>query len=124
MDTFFMRICLIAFLLASLPLHAVAAPISPGEAVRYVGEVVTVEGIASVSTPSTGTVSFIEVGIPGNSATVIGVASAGNGSKFTDLARYNGKKVEMTGAVQSFKGAMRMILRTPDQLKLTEQPKP
>jgi predicted extracellular nuclease len=119
-----MRICLIAFLFAGLSLQAVAAPISPGEALVHIGGLVTVEGIASVSTPSTGTVTFVEVSMPGNGATVQGVIYVGDQRNFSDLASYNGKKVQLTGPVQTFKGALRIVLRTQDQLKLVEPPKP
>jgi DNA/RNA endonuclease YhcR with UshA esterase domain len=108
-------------LLAALPLSAMGAPVSPAYAVQRIGgEVMTVEGIASISTPSTGTVTFVEVGVPGNSAIVQGVILDGDRSKFPDLASYNGKKVQITGSTSTFKGTMRIILNSPDQLKLAE----
>jgi len=119
-----MRTYFVALFIAALPLRAMAAPVSPAEAMLHIGAVMTVEGIASISTPSTGTVTFVEVGLPGNSATVQGVIYGGDHDKFSDLGSYNGKKVQLTGAVQTFKGAVRIVLRGPDQLKLAEQPKP
>jgi hypothetical protein len=121
---FFMRACLAALLFAAIPACAMAAPVSPAEAVQRIGGgVMTVEGIASISTPSTGTVTFVEVGVPGNSAIVQGVILDGDRGKFPDLASYNGKKVQITGSTQTFKGTMRIVLSSPDQLKLAE-PKP
>jgi DNA/RNA endonuclease YhcR with UshA esterase domain len=122
--TFFMRVCFAALFLAALPVCAMAAPVSPAEAVQRIGGgVMTVEGIASISTPSTGTVTFVEVGLPGNSAIVQGVILDGDRGKFPDLASYNGKKVQITGSTQTFTGTMRIVLSSPDQLKLAE-PKP
>jgi hypothetical protein len=122
--TFFMRVCLAALLFAALPACAMAAPLSPLEALHHIGGgVMTIEGIASISTPSTGTVTFVEVGDPGNSAIVQGVILDGDHGKFPDLASYNGKKVQITGSVQTFKGVLRIVLSSPDQLKLVE-PKP
>ena len=119
-----MRVCFAALVLAALPVCAMAAPVSPAEAVQRIGGgVMTVEGIASISTPSTGTVTFVEVGVPGNSAIVQGVILDGDRGKFPDLASYNGKKVQITGAVQTFKGVLRIGLSSPDQLKVAE-PKP
>jgi DNA/RNA endonuclease YhcR with UshA esterase domain len=121
---FFMRICLAALFLAALPGGAMAEPVSPAYAVQRIGGgVMTVEGIASISTPSTGTVTFVEVGMPGNSAIVQGVILGGYRGKFPDLASYNGKKVQITGSTSTFKGTMRIFLNSPDQLKLAE-PKP
>ena len=116
-----MRVCFAALFLAALPVCAMAAPVSPAEAVQRIGGgVMTVEGIASISTPSTGTVTFVEVGVPGNSAIVQGVILDGDRGKFPDLASYNGKKVQITGSTQTFKGTMRIVLTSPDQLKLAE----
>jgi DNA/RNA endonuclease YhcR with UshA esterase domain len=119
--TFFMRACFAALFLAALPVCSMAAPVSPAEAVQRIGGgVMTVEGIASISTPSTGTVTFVEVGVPGNSAIVQGVILDGDRGKFPDLISYNGKKVQITGSTQTFKGTMRIVLTSPDQLKLAE----
>jgi DNA/RNA endonuclease YhcR with UshA esterase domain len=121
--TFFMRVWLAALLFGVLPVRVIAAPVSPLEALHHIGGVMTIEGIASISTPSTGTVTFVEVGDPGNSAIVQGVILDGDHGKFPDLASYNGKKVQITGSVQTFKGVLRIFLNSPDQLKLAE-PKP
>ena len=116
-----MRVCFAALFLAALPACAMAAPLSPAEAVQRIGGgVMTVEGIASISTPSTGTVTFVEVGVSGNSAIVQGVILDGDRGKFPDLASYNGKKVQITGSTQTFKGTMRIVLTSTDQLKLAE----
>jgi DNA/RNA endonuclease YhcR with UshA esterase domain len=119
-----MRVCFAALLLAALPMCAMADPVSPAYAVQRIGGgVMTVEGIASISTPSTGTVTFVEVGDPANSAIVQGVILEGDRGKFPDLASYNGKKVQITGSTHTFKGTMRINLISPDQLKLAG-PKP
>ena len=119
-----MRSCFIALFISALPVCAMAAPVSPAEAVQRIGGgFMTVEGVASISTPSTGTVTFVEVGVPGNNAIVQGVIYEGDRTKFPDLANYNGKKVQITGSTSTFKGMMRIVLSSPDQLKLSE-PKP
>ena len=119
-----MRIAVLALLLAALPWRAIAAPISPAQALEHIGAVMTVEGVASVTTPSTGTVTFVEISTPGNGVTLQGVIYAGDHDKFADIASYNGKTVQLTGPVQTFKGELRIYLRSPDQLKLTQPPKP
>jgi DNA/RNA endonuclease YhcR with UshA esterase domain len=120
MRIFFIRLCFVILFAAALPLRAMAAPVSPADALHNIGGVMTVEGIASITTPSTGTVTFVEISVPGNSVTLQGVIYDGDHGKFSDLASYNGKKVQLTGPVQTFKGEMRIILRGPDQLKLAE----
>ncbi len=120
----FMRICIAALFFVALPSGAMAEPVSPAYAVQRIGGgVMAVEGIASISTPRTGTVTFVEVSVPGNSAIVQGVLLDGYRGKFPDLAGYNGKKVQITGSTYTFKGTMRINLSSPDQLKLVE-PKP
>ena len=115
-----MRLCLVMLFAAALSLRAMAAPVSPADALHNIGGVMTVEGVASITTPSTGTVTFVEISVPGNSVTLQGVIYDGDHGKFSNLASYNGKKVQLTGAVQTFKGALRIILRGPDQLKLAQ----
>jgi hypothetical protein len=97
---------------------AAAAPIRPDEAELYAGKVMSVEGIAHVSKPNTGTVTFIEVSIPGNAATVTGIVYSGDEPKFPRRMDYGSKKVDITGALQHFKGTLRIVLIKPDQIKL------
>ncbi len=113
-----MRLCLVILFAAALPLSVMAAPVSPAAALHNIGGVMTVEGIASITTPSTGTVTFVEISVPENGVTLQGVILDGDRGKFPDLASYNGKKVQLTGPVQTFKGMMRIILTRPDQMKL------
>jgi hypothetical protein len=106
-----MRMCFVVLLATTLPLRAMAVPVSPAEVLHHIGAVMTVEGVASITTPSTGTVTFVEVSVRGNNAILRGVIYDGDHAKFSDLAGYNGKKVQLTGPVQTFKGALRIILR-------------
>jgi DNA/RNA endonuclease YhcR with UshA esterase domain len=107
-----------AVLLATLPLSAAAAPIRPDEAELYAGRIASVEGIAHVSKPNTGTVTFIEVNVPGNAATVTGIVMSGDEPKFPNLMEYEGKKVDIAGALTHFKGTLRIVLIKSEQLKL------
>jgi hypothetical protein len=113
-----MRPIAIAAVLAALPLSAAAAPIKPEVAELYAGREATIEGTAHVFKPNTGTVTFIEVSVPGNPATVTAIVMSGDEPKFPNLKDYDGKKVDITGVLTHFMGTLRIVLIKPEQLKL------
>jgi DNA/RNA endonuclease YhcR with UshA esterase domain len=108
----------VAVFLAALTSSAATEPIKPEVAELYAGREATVGGTAHVSKPNTGTVTFIEVSVPGNPATVTGIVMSGDEPKFPNLKDYDGKKIDITGVLQHFKGTLRIVLIRPDQIKL------
>jgi DNA/RNA endonuclease YhcR with UshA esterase domain len=107
-----------------LGLAALAAPalaetqtITAADAKAHVGQTVTVEGtVGNISDGRTGTI-FIDVGgrYPDNSFAA--VIFAADRSKFPDLKAFDGKIVDITGAVSLYRGKPEIILKSADQMK-------
>ena len=99
------------------PAMAETQTIAPADAKTHVGQTVTVEGaVGNISDGRTGT-TFIDVGgrYPDNSFAA--VIFAADRSKFPDLKAFDGKVVDITGAVTLYRGKPEIILKSADQMK-------
>ena len=85
--------------------------VSPDQAGQHVGGTVTVEGIASITTASSGAI-IITLGDKNFSAVIL----ANSAGAFRDIAALNGKLVDITGTVQMFQGKPEIILNSPNQI--------
>lgn len=103
-----------ALVAASSP--ALAATIGPTDAGKYVGQTVTVEGVASVYTPASG-VTFVDLGGSGRNAPFTGFIPKAQTGKFPTVHSLSGKTVDVTGTVQMYQGKPEIVLTDPDQLK-------
>ncbi len=108
-----------ALSLAALAVPALAETqtITPADAKTHVGQTVTVEGaVGNIFAGRTGT-TFIDVGgrYPDNSFAA--VIFAADRSKFPDLQAFNGKIVDITGAVSLYRGKPEIVLKSADQMK-------
>ena len=99
------------------PASAETQTITPADAKTHVGQTVTVEGaVGNISGSRTGT-TFIDIGgrYPDNNFAA--VIFAADRSKFPDLKTFDGKVVDVTGAVSLYRGKPEIILKSADQMK-------
>jgi DNA/RNA endonuclease YhcR with UshA esterase domain len=103
------------FLIAA---SAKAETIQPGDAAKYVGKSVTVEGpVSEVHHTASGKAIFVDMGgrYPNNVFT--GVLFSDDTSKFTDIDTLAGKIIDMTGVIKLYQGRPEIILNDPAQIK-------
>ncbi len=86
----------------------------------YLDKVVIVKGVVTqVSTPKSGVVYLNMDGkYPDNKLTAVILKR--DTENFSDVKSFDGKKVEITGKLQEYKGRLEIILKTPEQIKLVE----
>jgi micrococcal nuclease len=101
----------------SLPMEAPLSPgaIRPQEAASYMGQTVTVEGIAHVHVKSS--VSFIDMGGDYPFQSFQAVIFGDSADAFGDLSRYDGKTVNVTGRIREYNGKPEITLDDPHRLK-------
>lgn len=105
----------LGFLVLAAP--ALAYVITPADAGKHVGQMVTVEGIVSnVHTAPSG-ITFIDMGgrYPHNAFTA--VIFSDYARKFPDVGDLGGRTVDITGAIALHNGKPEIILKSADQLK-------
>lgn len=96
---------------------ATAGTISPGEASRYIGQVVTVEGsVSEVHTDQRSGVTFINMGGRYPSNTFTGVIFSAFANQFPGVASLAGQVVRITGPVKLYKGKPEIILNKASQI--------
>jgi hypothetical protein len=85
------------------------------QAAAHVGETATVEGRVSVSkTP--GGETYLDIGGTGNSAPFSGYVSRWNRSEFQDVDKLDGKNVQITGRISTFREKPEIFLTDPGQV--------
>lgn len=93
------------------------AVISPLEATEYMGKYVTVKGLVVdvYKSDKVAYLNFVEK-YPNNPFT--GVIFASSFGEFGDIAKYEGREVEVSGRVSTFRGKPQMILDKLSQMKI------
>jgi DNA/RNA endonuclease YhcR with UshA esterase domain len=107
---------LFGIFLAATP--AMADTIQACDADKYVGQLVTVEGVVDeVYHAKSGKVTFVDMcgKFPNNA--FAGTLFSDDASKFPDIDSYQGKVNDMTGAIKRFQGRPEIILNDPAQIK-------
>lgn len=85
------------------------------QAAAHVGETATVEGRVSVSkTP--GGETYLDIGGTGNSAPFSAYVSRWNRSAFQDVDKLDGKNVQITGRISTFRDKPEIFLTDPGQI--------
>jgi DNA/RNA endonuclease YhcR with UshA esterase domain len=85
------------------------------QAAAHVGETATVEGRVSVSkTP--GGETYLDIGGTGNTAPFSAYVSRWNRSEFQDVDRLDGKTVQITGRISTFREKPEIFLTDPSQI--------
>jgi DNA/RNA endonuclease YhcR with UshA esterase domain len=109
-----------ALALSAAATDAQCTVISDAEAAAHVGAQVCVRGqVANVYVSAKGNV-FINFGRRYPDQTFTAVVFVGDTRQFPDLTRLTGRKVQVAGVIQLYKGRPEIIARTPDQLSVLE----
>lgn len=94
------------------------------QAAAHVGETATVEGRLSISRTSSGE-TYLDIGGSGSTAPFSAYVSRGNSGKFQDMDKLNGKNVQVTGQISTFRGKPEIFLTDPSQIAVKpEAPAP
>lgn len=92
--------------------------ISPREAPRHIGDKMTVEGVVSQISTSSGGTTFINFGGRFPNHVFYAVIFRKSLHKFEDVQALEGRAVAISGTVDSYKGKPQIILNSPDQIEL------
>jgi hypothetical protein len=85
------------------------------QAAAHVGETATVEGRVSISKMPGGE-TYLDIGGTGNSAPFSAYVSRWNRSEFQDVDRLDGKNVQITGRISTFREKPEIFLTDPGQI--------
>jgi DNA/RNA endonuclease YhcR with UshA esterase domain len=116
----------LALLLALMPVLGYAAPenpptIPPADAAQHVGELVIVQGVVDqVSVSSRSSTTYLNFGSRYPNHTFAAVIFQAKQSQFPNVQAYEGKKVEVRGVVQLYRGKPEIILNERGQLRVPE----
>lgn len=109
----------LAFGLALAAAPALAETVAPGDAQKYIGRTVTIEGVVSdVHHAASGSAIFLNFGDRYPDQTFTAVIFQANESKFPDVDALEGKAIDVTGPVRRYKGRPEIILNDPGQIKM------
>ena len=104
----------LALLLAAWP--ASAEPLAGKDASRHVGETAQIRGRATLTFMPSGEV-YIDLDGRGDNAPLTGYISRWNRSKFQNLSSLDGKLVELSGRIGTFRFQPEIFLQDPVQLR-------
>lgn len=91
------------------------------ESIKHIGETAIVTGtVAQVSTPSNGIIYLnIDANYPNNEFTA--VIFKKYAELFPDAKKLEGKKVEISGKIEEYKGKPQIVIKKVEQIKLIEE---
>jgi hypothetical protein len=102
-------------------LAAWSSPASAGipskEAVRHIGQTVTVSGRATLAVMPSGEV-YIDLDGQGENAPFAGYVSRWNRINFQNLWALNGRNVQITGRIATFRDQPQIFLRDASQVRV------
>ena len=96
------------------------------QAEAHIGQTATVEGKVSIHRTEAGE-TYLDVGGTGSSAPFSGYVSRWNSGAFQDVDRLDGKNVQITGRISTFRDKPEIFLTDPSQIALKPEapaPKP
>ena len=97
---------------------AKAETIQPGDAAKYVGKSVTVEGpVSEVHHTASGKAIFVDMGGRYPNNIFSGVLFSDEASKFPEIDSLEGKVIDISGTVKLYQGRPEIILNDPGQIK-------
>lgn len=113
----FATFCVALSLLAATVPSSMAETIQAANAASYVGQAVTVEGVVTeVSTDSRSGNTFINFGGRYPNHLFYGIIFASDAELFSGIHSLEGSLVQITGAVQLYRGKPQIIINYPSQL--------
>jgi DNA/RNA endonuclease YhcR with UshA esterase domain len=88
------------------------------DAVKHVGQSVTVEGTVTGTHVSTKGTEFLDFGSPYPNQDFTVVIFARSASALGDIATFYGKRVDITGTVELYRGRPEIVVREPTQIRV------
>lgn len=92
--------------------------ISPYDARKFVGQIVTVRGVVSADTTSRNHNRFINMGGVYPNQAFTGFIPSKNINAFSSTPALDGKTVSITGLVQLYQRQVEIVMESPSQLKV------
>lgn len=105
-------------LLLSVSAHA--ETITPKEAAYYVGSTVTVEGVVSQVSTSSGGTTFINFGGRYPNHKFYAVIFRSDAGQFSGVRALEGHSVAISGTVEMYKGKPQIVLKSPGQIAVRD----
>jgi len=96
------------------------------QARAHIGETATVEGQVSIHRTQAGE-TYLDIGGSGTSAPFSAYVSRWNRTQFQDVDKLDGKSVQVTGEISTFRGKPEIFLTDPTQVAVKPEapaPKP
>jgi hypothetical protein len=106
---------LLMLALPVLTLPAVAQPLTADQADAHRGEVATVEGLVSVDRRPSGEI-YLDLKDDSQNVVFWGYISHWNASQFQDVDRLDGRQIQITGLISSFRHRPEIFLTDPGQI--------
>jgi hypothetical protein len=103
------------FALLALPGSAWGAPLPADQAQAHIGEIATIQGRAHVQRTRDGE-TYLYVGGTGPAAPFSAYVSRWNAVKFQDVDHLDGKEVQITGLISTFRHKPEIFLTDPGQI--------
>ena len=111
---------MISFLaIALVGAQASAGTIADKDVLRHVGQFVTVEGVVTGTHVSTRGTAFLDFGprYPNQDFTV--VVFARSAAALGDVGTYYGRRVDVTGNIELYRGRPEIVIHSASQLRVT-----
>lgn len=112
------RCCILPLILALGSNPALAAPISDAQAMAHIGQTMTVEGVVTGTHVTAKGTEFLDFGPRYPNQDFTAVIFGSSASQFGDVANYYGKRVDVTGKLELYRGKAEVILRSAHQLRV------
>jgi len=93
------------------------------QAEAHIGETATVEGKVSIHKTQAGE-TYLDIGGTGTAAPFSAYVSRWNSVHFKNVDKLDGKKVEITGQISTFRGKPEIFLTDPGQISAKAEPAP
>jgi DNA/RNA endonuclease YhcR with UshA esterase domain len=114
-----MRLSYVMVVFAFLITSANAGMIGASGAAAHIGQTATVEGtVSEVHTAQSGKATFIDMDGNYPNEAFTAVIFAENMTSVGDVSDLTGKKVDITGTIQSYRGRPEIIVRSRDQIRV------
>jgi len=91
------------------------------QASAHIGETATVEGQVSIHKTPAGEI-YLDIGGSGTGAPFSAYVSRWNRTQFQDVDRLDGKEVQVTGEISTFRGKPEILLTDPGQIAVKPAP--
>jgi DNA/RNA endonuclease YhcR with UshA esterase domain len=99
---------------------ATPTPIAAADAAGHIGTYASVTGnVAAVDASSGGTL-FLDLGAAYPNESLTAVIFPRNRSRFPSLADLQGRTIQLTGRIESYRGRPEIVLTSPSQLRLVD----